>query len=175
MRWLVCLLLSLLLALVVMVRPGLARSDIPPEEATPRWPSWATPAWREYAAHIVASEARGVPQADIVVACTLIRDIERGWSPWGLHPGRWHGWGSPDSADRQAIEDALNGACTGVPDYIYVGNFRDAQYWARTGMIKNWPVDLYIGPGGGAVIGVLAERAGNPSRAASPSFGGGVR
>lgn len=156
MRWLTRLLLSLLLALVV-VRPGLARSDIPPEEVTPRRPSWATPAWREYAAHIVASEARGVPQADIVVACTLIRDIERGWPPWGLHPGRWHGWGSPDSADRQAVEDALNGACADVPNYIYVGNFQDAQFWARIGTIKGWPVDLYVGPSGAAVVGVPAK------------------
>lgn len=116
-------------------------------------PAWATERWQDYAAHIVASEARGVPQADIVVACTILRDIERGWGPWVLGD-RWFGYGSPDEADRQAVKDALfTDACEAVPEYRYVGNFRDAQYWKYLGMIDG-KVDLYLGVGGQAVVGV---------------------
>ena len=121
----------------------------------PRAPHWATDAWRDYAAHIVASEARGVPAADIVIACTLIRDVERGFRPWNLHPGRWHGFGKPDEADIQAVTDALlSPACVHIPRYKYVGNFRDAQYWTRSGIIDDGPFDLYLGPHGQAVVGV---------------------
>lgn len=117
-------------------------------------PTWATENWRDYAAHIVASEARGVPQADIVIACTLIRDVEKGWPPMGLGK-RWFGFGPPDAADRQAVQDALyTDACEDVPDYRYVGNFKDAQYWRWLGMIETGKVDLYLGPSGAAVVGV---------------------
>ena len=113
-------------------------------------PAWATLAWQDYAAHIVASEARGVPQADIVVACTLIRDVEKGYNL-----SRWFGYGPPDEADRRAVEDALfTDACKDVPNYRYVGNFRDAQLWRYMGMIESGKVDLYLGTGGQAVVGV---------------------
>lgn len=117
-------------------------------------PDWATENWMDYAAHIVASEARGVPQADIVVICTILLDIERGWLPFGLGE-RWYGYGPPDAADRQAVRDALyTDACESVPHYRYVGNFKDAQYWRWLGMIKDGKVDLYLGTRGQAVIGV---------------------
>lgn len=116
-------------------------------------PTWATERWMDYAAHIVASEARGVPQADIVIACTILRDIERGWHPKALGD-RWYGYGPPDVADRQAVKDALyTDTCEDVPVYRYVGNFRDAQLWRRLGMIDG-KVDLYLGFGGQAVVGV---------------------
>jgi len=113
---------------------------------------WATPAWQEWAAHIVASEARGVPQADIVVACTMVRDVERGWHPWALR-SRWFGWGTPDDRDRAAVGQALNGGCSGVPDYAHVGNFQDAQYWRMRGYFDG-RADLYLGEDGAAVVGV---------------------
>jgi hypothetical protein len=110
-------------------------------------PLWATLVWQDHAAHIVASEARGVPQADIVVACTLIRD--------GGSLSRWFGYGPPDKADRKAVEDALfTDACESVPHYRYVGNFKDAQYWRWLGMVGEGSVDLYLGLGGQAVVGV---------------------
>jgi hypothetical protein len=115
-----------------------------------RVPAWATLEWQDYAAHIVASEARGVPQADIVVACTLIRDVKKGYSL-----SRWFGYGPPDAADRKAIDDALfTVACESVPHYRYVGNFRDAQLWRSMGMIESGKVDLYLGTEGQAVVGV---------------------
>lgn len=116
-------------------------------------PTWVTEHWMNYAAHIVASEARGVPQADIVIACTILRDIERGHGPWNLQ-SRWFGYGPPDKADRQAVKDALyTDACEDVPEYRYVGNFRDAQLWKRLGMIDG-KADLYLGAEGQAVVGV---------------------
>ena len=119
-------------------------------------PTWATARWQNYAAHIVASEARGVPSADIVIACTLLKDIERGWHPWRLYPGRWHGYGPPDEADRQAIIDALTSrACDDIPVYKYVGNLRDLRHWKAVGMVKTGgPFTLHIGSGGQTVVGV---------------------
>lgn len=126
----------------------------PPRIMEPVHLSWATPAWIEFASWIVASEARGVPAADKVVACTLVRDVERGWNPWLLR-NRWFGWGRPDAADRKAVLQAVSGGCGDVPDYLYVGNYRDAQHWRSVGMIGNAPVDLYLGAGGSAVVGVF--------------------
>lgn len=129
---------------------GAVAEDFPVQVETP---TWATESWRDYAAHIVASEARGVPAADIVVACTILRDIKKGWPPFGLGE-RWFGYGPPDEADRQAVKDALyTDACEDVPAYRYVGNFRDAQLWKRLGMIDG-KVDLYLGAEGQAVVGV---------------------
>lgn len=76
-------------------------ADADGREIYPRAPYWATERWQDYAAHIVASEARGVPAADIVIACTILRDVERGYHPWRLHPGRWKGYGTPDARDRE--------------------------------------------------------------------------
>jgi len=138
------------LELIAGVYRGAVREEL-------QGPAWATEAWREWASHIVASEARGVPQADIVVACTMVRDVARGWHPWALR-GRWFGWGPPDEADREAVDAALTGGCVGVPDYAFVGNYRDAQLWRRMGYIAEYTeVDLYLGLGGAAVVGVIRE------------------
>jgi len=117
---------------------------------------WATEAWQDYASHIVASEARGVPDADIVIACTLVRDIERGWSPWNLR-ARWFGWGTPDARDRRAVFDAVSSsssACVEVPAYQFVGNVNDLRYWRSIGMVSGGPHDTYVGAAGQTVIGV---------------------
>jgi len=126
--------------------------------ATP-YPQWASEEWVEFAAHIVASEAAGVPEARIVVACTMVRDVERGWHPWALRK-RWFGWGWPSAGDFAAVRSALNGVngkygeCYKIPSYKYVGNLRDAQHWRRTGVIGSGPYDLYVGPTGNTVVGV---------------------
>lgn len=131
------------------VAAGATLDDFPPQP-----PEWATDAWQDFAAHIVASEARNVPAADIVVACTLGRDVGRGWSPWALGD-RWYGYGRPDAADRQAVRDALTtDACDAVPDYKFVGNIRDVQHWRAVGMIGEGPFDLYVGATGSTVVGV---------------------
>lgn len=118
----------------------------------PDTPHWATPNWQDWAAHIVASEARGVPQADLVVACTMVRDVQRGWHPWALRK-RWFGWGEPDLQDRLAVWLAVSGGCNSVPNYRYVGNLQDARYWKRLGYIDG-QIDLYLGEGTAAVVGV---------------------
>lgn len=120
----------------------------------PEPPGFATGAWIDYAAHIVASEARNVPAADIVIACTLIRDVERGWNPWNLRR-RWFGYGAPDAQDLMAVRNAVyTRACEAVPRYKFVGNIRDVYYWRSIGLIDAGPLDLYVGPTGLTVVGV---------------------
>jgi len=88
--------LILVACLATGVPMGVCRAEVAGGavvEDFPVWvevPTWATDHWENYAAHIVASEARGVPQADIVVACTILRDIEGGHGPWNLQ-SRWYG------------------------------------------------------------------------------------
>lgn len=121
--------------------------------------SWVTPAWPLYAAHIVASEARGVPSADIAIACTLVGDVVEGGyldRPFELDDhGRWNGWGTPDAADEKAVYQALlTNVCTNMPRYRFIGNFGDVQHWTSIGMIGEGPFDLYLGTAGQAVVGV---------------------
>jgi len=148
----------LLICLLAGAPVGACRAEVAdyrPYEP-PITPSWVTEHWQDFASHIVASEARGVPSADIVVACTLVQDVERGWHPWALGD-RWFGYGTPDAADRQAVEDALlTDACDAIPDYKYVGNNRDVLVWLNKGMIKAdaAPFDLYVGYHGQTVVGI---------------------
>ena len=99
-------------------------------------PPWATPAWQNYAAHIVAGESpAGCAVCDLWIACTIRRDVERGWAPWNL-AGRWHGWqATTTSAQREAVTVAMQaGGCDAVPRCRYLGNTRDFQYnWTGTG------------------------------------------
>jgi len=93
----------------------------------PDWPAWASAAWQEYAASIVAGESvPGCEQCDLWIACTIVDDVARGHDPWRLHPGRWHGWGRPSAAHRWAVRRALSpGGCAQVPRCRYLGNVRD--------------------------------------------------
>jgi len=140
----------LLACLVASGSVGMCRAELNdyiPDEP----PSWATEEWVEYAAHIVASEAGGVPVADKVIACTMIRDIERGWNPWNLRK-RWFGWGTPDRLDREAVRQALIN-CDDIPSYKFVGNVNDTRVWLRNNMITNGPHDIYLG-NNAAVVGI---------------------
>jgi len=99
-------------------------------------PSWATESWQRYAAGIVAGETvPGCSLCDLWIACTIRRDVERGYSPWRLHPGRWHGWREPHESHREAIRMALTpDGCDEIPHCRYLGNVRDFQYnWASRG------------------------------------------
>lgn len=120
------------------------------------YPAWATATWVEYAAHITASESRNVPSSDLPIACTLVRDVERGYHPWRLYgnPGRWHGWGAPDTADYAAVRTALGGGCEAVPDFRYIGNWNDMHYFRRQGWLGEQPLALYVGENGACVVGV---------------------
>ena len=119
---------------------------------------WVKPEWPLYAAHIVASEARGVPSADVAIACTLVWDVVEGGyleRPFELHEhGRWNGWGTPDELDEEAVYRALlTDACANMR-YQFVGNSADVFVWLSMRMITEGPHDLYIGPGGQSVVGV---------------------
>ncbi len=145
--------LLMMLALTLLINTGRVIDDEGPlvEYISPRW---ATEQWQDFASHIVASEARNVPEADIVIACTLVRDVENGWNPWALR-NRWFGWGTPDDKDRQAVFMSLSSpACDDVPEYRFVGNFLDVQRWRASGMISEGPYDLFVGRTGSAVVGV---------------------
>lgn len=79
----------------------------------------------------------------MVIACTIVRDVERGWEPWTLRQ-RWYGWKEPTWNDRVAVWDALNGGCDDIPRYRFVGNDRDYLHWQSIGMIdENTVVDWY--------------------------------
>jgi len=117
---------------------------------------WATPAWQRYAGHIVAGESpAGCQECDQVIACTLINDVKRGYSPWRLHPGRWHGWRKHVTpAQQRAVSLAVTtNVCFSLPVCKFLGNARDFQY--------NW---THLGPGtvwgnrNGLVICVEEER-----------------
>ena len=122
------------------------------------YPAWATSAWVEYAAYITASESRNVPSSNLPIACTLVRDVTlRGHHPWRLYgnPGRWHGWGVPDTADYAAVRTALGGGCEDVPNFRYIGNLRDLDYFQRMGWVSEQPLSLYVGNNGrSTVVGV---------------------
>jgi hypothetical protein len=140
---------------LLLAAPALAMYPTPQEERPARWvgPAWATAAWQDYAAHIVAGETRGVPSAAYPVACTLIGDVERGMHPWRLR-GRWYGWKTPNASERAAVRLALAG-CEDVPRYRFVGNLSDLRLWQERGMVAvDGPFDLYTGTRGLVVVGV---------------------
>ena len=114
----------LVACLMVGVSSGPCHVASPTKPATP---TWATPAVQEHLAGIVAGETvLGCPKCDLWIACTIRRDIERGWNPWLLHPGRWHGWKAPSDSHRASIAVALSlGGCANVPRCKYLGNIRD--------------------------------------------------
>jgi len=145
----------LLVGWLWLAEPVEAMYPTPQEEAVARTvgPAWATAAWQDYAAHIVAGETRGVPAAAYPVACTLIRDVERGSHPWRLR-GRWYGWKAPRADERAAVRLALRG-CQDVPRYRYVGTLSDLRLWQARGMVGEGPFNLYTGAAGLEVVGVL--------------------
>ena len=104
--------------------------------ASPPTPVWATIEWVGYASHIVAGEApSNCEVCNRWIACTIVRDIQRGYNPWNLYPGRWHGWKSYGPAHKLAVQQALNPAfCRGIPRCIYLGNEKDYRFsWSRYG------------------------------------------
>lgn len=118
------------------------------------YPAWATEYCIDHIAHIVASEARGVPSADLAVACTIIRDIERGYTCWSLTPGRWKGYGAPDALDYAAVRTALSGGCDHIPEFSYLGNLNDARWFYSHNLVITQPLSLWLGPTGSAVVGI---------------------
>jgi hypothetical protein len=123
--------------------------DIPP--LLP--PAWATPRWVHDAAGIVAGET--VPdcaECDAWVACTIIEDVTlRGYHPWRLRPGRWHGWREPGERHYKAIRRALRGHCASAPECAYLGSFSDYTGHWRFNLAQAQPV-LAIGNSRGVIV-----------------------
>lgn len=150
---------NLWLASCLLIAPaGACRAEIeggylPPIPA--EYPAWATEWCITHIAHVVASEARGVPSADLAVACTIWRDITQGgYTCFTITPHRWKGYGPPDELDYAAVRTALLGGCESVPEFRFLGNLGDARYWLGTGMVQEQPLSLWLGPGGSAVVGI---------------------
>lgn len=106
-------------------------------------PNWATPAWKDFAAHIVAGEATPYMASKMLVICTMINDVEKGWHPWALR-NRWFGYRYPSKEDHLSVELAFSGGCEEVPNYIYLGNKSDYELWKTLGYVgKDYTADIY--------------------------------
>lgn len=105
---------------------------------------WASPEWRDYASHILAGERDG--QMDRrTIACSLVRDVLRGYGPWDLRK-RWYGWREPSWADRLEIWHVVfqtPGHCDGIPWCRYVGSGKDYELWSRRGMVDGMDTTWY--------------------------------
>jgi hypothetical protein len=151
---------NLWLASCLLIAPaGVCNAEVQGDHSlviSPALPDWATRWCITHIAHIVASEAGGVPDARLAVACTIAGDIERGYTCRSLTPDRWKGYGTPDALDYEAVYAALSGGCDSIPEFRYLGNLNDARYWLRTGVIQEHtqPLSLWLGPGGAAVVGI---------------------
>ena len=144
---------------LIIAPAGACRAEIAggyPLHIAAEYPARASESWVTYAASIVSSEARDVPSADLAIACTIYRDVQRGYHPWRLYgnPGRWHGYGTPDADDYAAVRTALGGGCEDVPNFRYFGNFNDMHYFRRQGWLGEQPLSLYVGAGGACVVGI---------------------
>lgn len=135
----------------------LMTSGIPDEPGAPprdidRY-DFATDAWIEYAAGIVAGETVvGCQECNRWIACTIVRDVAlRGYYEYGLYPGRWHGKKPPRDEHRETIRRAARpGGCSDVPVCRYLGNERDYRGW-RAGLASG--VQSYIiGNERGAIV-----------------------
>lgn len=145
--------LTLALCLTVAA-PGVCRAETDHVIRLQEPPPWATEEWTLHCAHIVASEARGVPIADCVIARNLVLDVEsERLSPWGLSR-RWYGYGPPDDADIRACRLAIHDLCGDIPHYRFVGNLNDLATWRARGYVGEQHVDLYLGQNGKTVVGV---------------------
>lgn len=126
-------------------------------------PSWATPEWQTFASHIVAGEIpHGCKECALVTACTIRRDVERGWNPWHLQE-RWYGWKAPTKLSDSAVKAALIPmGCLHVPDCKFLGNQSDYD--------NNWAPQPRIEYGNeyGKSICVLWESEKNKSESTTP-------
>jgi hypothetical protein len=121
--------------------------------APPPLPAWATQEWVYDAAGIVAGETvHRCAECDLWIACTVVGDVTlRGYHPWRLRPGRWHGWRRPGVRHLAAVEDALRGGCVSAPDCAYLGSLSDYLGHWRYGLAGKRRV-LVIGSQWGVIV-----------------------
>ena len=150
---------NLWLASCMLVAPvGACKAEIEGDYLPPipaEYPTWATEWCITHIAHIVASEARGVPSADLAVACTVWRDITYwGYTCFTITPDRWKGYGTPDKLDYEAVYTALSGGCDHIPVFSYLGNLNDARWFYSHNLVITQPLSLWLGPTDSAVVGI---------------------
>lgn len=121
--------------------------------ALPPLPEWATQEWVYTAAGIVAGETvHRCAECDQWIACTIVGDVTlRGYHPWRLRPGRWHGWRIPRERHLTAIRDALEYRCDAVPNCAYLGSLSDYTGRWRFGLARG-KLSLIIGNSHGAIV-----------------------
>jgi hypothetical protein len=133
------------LALAAMLAAVPTTADGPPEATV------------DAVAGIVAGEtAVNCPACDRVIACTIARDLARGYSVARLRH-RWYGHGWPSVGQRETVRQALSngGYCAEIPDCRFVGNVSDyANNWRGLG-----PGVLHCGTRGCVVCVPWARRA----------------
>lgn len=139
-----------MLALCILTTPhGICKAE---EDFLKGTPSWATEEWKNFASHIVAGEIPyGCEECALVTACTIRRDVERGWNPWNLRQ-RWYGWKQPTEMALNAVEESLSTmGCACVPDCKFLGNQNDYNW--------NWSPQPFIefGNDNGKSVCVLWE------------------
>jgi hypothetical protein len=104
-----------------------------------------TPAKVQAAANIVAGEATyNCSEGMLVVACTLVRDVEtQGFEVLHVCPTcRWHGYRrvTNNHAAYTAVELALAGGCQNVPRCDFLGNTHDRFAFRRWGATHEIPL-----------------------------------
>ena len=114
---------------------------------------WATPRWVHDAAGIVAGETvHDCATCDMWIACTIVEDVTlRGYHPWRLRLGRWHGWREPRERHWEAVRDALEGRCAKIPECAYLGSFSDYLGHWRYGLAEEQLAHV-IGNQRGAIV-----------------------
>lgn len=127
-----------------------------PSECPPLLPGWATPRWIHDAAGIVAGETvHDCATCDRWIACTVVKDVTlRGYHPWRLRPGRWHGWRRPGERHLTAVEAALKGECRDTPECAYLGSLSDYTRNWRFNLAREQQVSA-IGNSRGVIVCVL--------------------
>ena len=145
------MMITLHACLVTSLVAGPCYAILPP--APPPLPEWATREWIHDAAGIVAGESvPGCDLCDLWIACAVVEDVTlRGYHPWHLRPGRWHGWREPRGRHYEAVRDALEGRCDVAPECAYLGSFSDYLGRWRSGLAHERQV-LAVGNSAGVVI-----------------------
>jgi len=116
-------------------------------------PAWATQEWIYDAAGIIAGET--VPdcqECDMWIACAVVEDVmKRGYHPWQLRPGRWHGWREPQERHLAAVREALEGGCETAPTCAYLGSLSDYTGHWRFGLARE-RLSYIVGNAHGALV-----------------------
>lgn len=117
--------------------------------------AWCTPYPMDFeykVATIVAGEVgTAVPTARMPVACTVVRDYQRGLDL----DKRWYGRGTPSEEDLRAASRAIAGECSGLPYFRFLGSEADLTLWRWRGWVTDDDALWYWHCGTHAAVGVV--------------------